>query len=280
MKPAFSCNDGPARAGFTRADLVAALAVAALLAVVTKPVWAGFNGARILGCRDNLRRLQSAWLMYAHDNEGRLIGSYSDASGTPSERHLANPAWVSGWLDWETSPANTNVLLLTTPRYAPLWPYLQPDPAVYKCPADEYVSPIQVRWGWTSRVRSYSANAFMGKSAGYVPYEKGRRLYHRLGDFARKPPAELYVFLEEHPDSIFGGGFVPPDSTRNKWVGIPSSLHAGSANFSFVDGHVEQRVWENPAIVQPVMYLYNVNQPGTLEDPDFRWVWERTSEPE
>ena len=60
-------------------------------------------------------------------------------------------------------------------------------------------------------------------------------------------PAEIFVFLDEHPDSIDDGYFLNKDaevtygdhsySGSFEWHDLPASYHNNSAAFSFADGH-------------------------------------------
>ena len=60
-------------------DLVCVLAVAGLLASVQVASFAGGrDGSQAEHCRDNLRRLTQAWLMYSDDNTGRLVPNTDD----------------------------------------------------------------------------------------------------------------------------------------------------------------------------------------------------------
>jgi prepilin-type processing-associated H-X9-DG protein len=55
-------------------------------------------------------------------------------------------------------------------------------------------------------------------------------------------PAEIFVFLDEHPDSINDGYFIN-DAYGWKWNDLPASYHNGAASFSFADGHSETHRW-------------------------------------
>jgi hypothetical protein len=76
--------------------------------------------------------------------------------------------WVMGWLDWNNSPHNTNSLYLTSDSYSVLARYSGRSQKVFKCPADNKLSAVQSRLGWTERVRSVSMNGAVGIYAGIV----------------------------------------------------------------------------------------------------------------
>ena len=92
-------------------------------------------------------------------------------------------------------------------------------------------------------------------------------------------PAQIFVFIEEHPDSINDGYFLnQPDTSR--WFDLPASYHNGSVNLSFTDGHAEMHHWVNastrrparPAGAHPLPF-----SPPASEMTDFRWLMERTT---
>src|SRR6185295_5607351 len=62
-------------------------------------------------------------------------------------------------MSWDLDPQNINVDLI---KLGALNPYLSGNIAVYKCPADNFLSAIQRNAGWTARLRSYAMNAYFG----------------------------------------------------------------------------------------------------------------------
>lgn len=256
------------------------LATLALLAVVTRPVWGSSGMSKSLLCMDNLRRLQTAWLLYTTENQGVMPGNYSgELLPTATER-----PWVWGWLGWDTRPDNTNTTYFTQSRYAPLAVYLDHDVTVYRCPADEYVSAAQGAKGWPPRARSYAMNCFMGEgNAPTIALSNPRyTFYRRLSDFRTRSPQQAFVFLEEHPDSINDALFWAPNTPADapwKWLDVPGSFHDGACWFSFADGHLEARTWTNLKLTPPVT---TVGLSGKMEvppgDPDTTWFLQHASE--
>ena len=84
-------------------------------------------------------------------------------------------------------------------------------------------------------------------------------------------PSQIYVFLDEHPDTINDGFFM------NRWGNLPASYHNGAANLSFADGHVEGHRWILEDTRRPGVHG---GASGTFEASprtDFDWLKERTS---
>jgi prepilin-type processing-associated H-X9-DG protein len=120
----------------------------------------------------------------------------------------------------------------------------------YRCPGDRVLSSIQKRASWGSRVRSYSMNAMMG-DAGEVSKTGSNRNnpgYSQFFSMTSIPtPSSLFVFLDEHPDSINDGYFINKAYENGvpylEWIDLPASYHNGAASFAFADGHSESHHW-------------------------------------
>ena len=107
--------------------------------------------------------------------------------------------------------------------------------AVFKCPSDQSVAQNG------PRIRSMSMNSMVGD-----PGELTNRFNPQLVQFFRLAsipiPANIYVFLDEHPDTI-NDGFFMNRWDEYRWGNLPASYHNGAANLSFADGHVESHRW-------------------------------------
>src|SRR5487761_2303828 len=66
-------------------------------------------------CMNNGKQLQLGWLMFAGDNNEKLIPVVNGGAGN---------SWVGGWLDWTTASDNTNTINLASDRIALIAPYL------------------------------------------------------------------------------------------------------------------------------------------------------------
>jgi prepilin-type processing-associated H-X9-DG protein len=209
--------------------------------------------------------LARAWLIYAGDNNERLATASYGGEASPSQ-----PTWARGWLDWTTSPDNTNTILLTDPRYSSLALYCGKDARLFKCPADQYLSSAQSARGWKERVRSiaqnrYAANGNVSTGPGDLAYAQVKKLTELLNP----QPAETWVSMDEHPESINDGVLLPPD--RAYWWDWPANYHEGGASVAFADGHVEMHRWQGSLLNVPVKYVFSA-PPVTASDPDLLWV--------
>ena len=261
----------PLPSAFTRADLVALLGSVALLALLfISSAGTTRSGVQAEVCRNNLQRLGNAWLVYAGDN-AQLVGNVHGGDAMSAVPATAT-TWATGWLDWANSRHNTNTANLQTAAFAR---YIGKDLSVFKCPSDTYLSPAQRKLGWVRRVRTYSMNGYVGPSnLESGPSDPAYIHYQKPGDLSS--PSQIFVFAEEHPDSMNDPLlFMSPSGTQ--FIDLLASFHTRAAYFTFADGHVEGHRWVSATSVQPVRYSFPIITPKP-KDPDLLWIGARTSQ--
>jgi len=263
------------RSAFTLVELLVVIAVIGILAGLLLPSLARSKSqAQGAFCQNNARQLMLGCLMYCDDNGGFFPYNMGGAAVH------TNINWAMDVLDWETNADNTNTALLTD---AALGPYVARSAAIYHCPSDTVLSAIQHSAGWRYRARSYSMNASVG-NAGDISsngVNANNPDYLQFFKLSSVPAAaRIFVFTEEHPDTISDGYFVNR-AYSNEWSRLPASYHNGSANISFVDGHAELHHWRDASTLAPAepdgaASLVFTGLPSGQQD-DFDWVIARMS---
>jgi prepilin-type N-terminal cleavage/methylation domain-containing protein/prepilin-type processing-associated H-X9-DG protein len=286
VRPAIRISHPNRGRAFTLIELLVVIAIIAIIASLLLPAMARAK-ARAQGtfCLNNTKQLSVAWMIYADEHNGELAYNLGQSSRTvlavPSLSTLSmGENWVNNVENWELDPDNTNAAKMVETG---IGPYTSKSVALYHCPSDHALSDLQRNADWSGRVRSYSMNAMVGDAGtfsqtgtnlnnpGYVQFFK---------TFTIPRPSDIFVFLDEHPDSIDDGYFLNRDLATPTWNDLPASYHDGAASFSFADGHSEHHRWQDASTKQPPRaYAINAPLPMTINDglQDYTWILSRMS---
>jgi prepilin-type N-terminal cleavage/methylation domain-containing protein/prepilin-type processing-associated H-X9-DG protein len=272
---------------FTLIELLIVIAIIAILAAMLLPVLHKAEmAAGRTRCENNLKQVQLGWIMYNQDNNGNF--PYNVANGTSE-----NLGWLANHENYSGEVGDTNIQGLLDPHHTLIAPYVT-SAAVYKCPDD-----LSKQYGLTGlpRIRSYSMSQAIGgntngtvvnpnqgewlgnltdsgvvnQPGAYTVYLKDSMVHGAIG------PSDLFVLIEEHPDSINDCAFafnMPSSPSQTYWIDVPTSVHGNAGDFSFADGHCEIHGWQDPGSIKQVTYSAQiggaVNQ--APKDPDVLWV--------
>jgi prepilin-type N-terminal cleavage/methylation domain-containing protein/prepilin-type processing-associated H-X9-DG protein len=254
-----ACSRRWAANGFTLIELLMVIAIISILAAILLPALSkARERATGIVCLNNTRQLELACSIYAGDNGERLPYNLG-LVGSPFRTDLN---WVNNVMTWDLSSDNTNLDTLTK---ASLGSFVGGNTAVYHCPSDQALSSLQRTAGWSARIRSYSMNAMIGDAGNFSTngYNVNNPKYTQFFRTTEIPkPSDIFVFLDEHPDSINDGYFLnkAPQNYYGyyggtyygaQWTDLPASYHNGATAFSYADGHAALHRWTQGKTVRP-----------------------------
>jgi len=245
------------RSGFTLIELLVVIAIIAILMAILMPALqrAREQGRRVV-CEHNLKSLTLAWIMYADDNDDKIVNgaggfhyTQSGMTNNGSSSGIIERAWVGkGWgNNWTTKNLAESGLTEEDKKQAiregALWPVCD-DYDIYKCPTGrpgEFVTYAAVdamnglhRGGTTSK-------------GGHHPFAVGKRIggtvlwIKRRSEISSPSPAKRMVYIDE--------GAMTPDSfavhyqQRGPWWDDPPVRHGDGTTVSWADGHSGHLKW-------------------------------------
>ena len=234
-------NRGLLLTGFTLIELLVVIAIIAILMAVLMPA---LNRAREQGrrsvCMSNLKQLGLAWVLYANDNEGKIVNS--DVS------YPGNPPVNTWWVHWPTKGHDSAIEQWELAiRKGQLWLYCK-SIKLYKCPNSA-----------RQRRLTYTIVDSMNGYCGWDSYTPKLKIKN-INQIQR--PSERMVFLGEDPVSPGTWGVL---YSVEAWFDAPPKLHSNGTTFGFADGHSEYWKWADSRTAKTTWDDRNVAQPGNTD---------------
>jgi prepilin-type N-terminal cleavage/methylation domain-containing protein/prepilin-type processing-associated H-X9-DG protein len=228
--------------GFTLIELLVVIAIIAVLLAILMPALSRVReqGRRAV-CLNHIKTLVLCWIMYADENDDRLVNgeAYWAPTAAPtapvptSGPHKGERYWVgndcaNNFMQGEQRPLETQIQAI---RLGALYPYCKTE-KVYRCPT-----------GIRGEMRTYSTAYGMNgcfDAAGTYSGNQGVRvgpvvlMVKRRAEISVPAPAYRLVFLDE--------GRITPDSyaihyLKPSWWDPPFVRHGDGTNVAFADGH-------------------------------------------
>ncbi|OHB66933.1 MAG: hypothetical protein A2Y76_03780 [Planctomycetes bacterium RBG_13_60_9] len=254
--------------GFTLIELLVVIAVIAVLMAILMPALqrAREQGQRAV-CMNTLKQLNLCWIMYADDNDDRLVnGEAGIAPG--GANHPREPFWVGKcWDQYGTKGgARLNRMTQTAAIQSGIfWAggYVR-DLGAFACPTgirDEMLT-YNIMDGVNGMPRAGTVNS------GVPAMANGKKIWvKKRGDIF--DPAHRLVFIDE--------GWATPDSFAVHWNSTwtwwdqPVVRHGDGTIVSFADGHVEYRKWKGMTTIKWGLDHQGWMQGGCAPKTDEDW---------
>ncbi len=260
---------------FTLIELLVVIAIIALLMAIIMPALSlAKRKAATTVCLSNTKNLSLGWYMYMGENDGRIMSSEDEPSGTEPQSDT-----FVGWCGLprdengtalsinQTSPAVTDEDEIRGIQRGVLYAYVK-NPDVYHCPADNVRKSM---YDQTTVFVSYGVPMCLygnldPSSANYA------RQIRTFSEITR--PATRYVFVESAETRNWNSShhfvLAAPEYTNLAvwgWWGPMAINHGDSSVLGFCDGHSEMRKWRDRYTIDRVDKL--LTQGGTLYGRDY-----------
>lgn len=232
--------------GFTLIELLVVISIIALLLALLIPA---LDKARELArravCFGNLKDLSLSWIMYADDNEGKLVNGET-AEQPRLQTFAGRNTTVYQEIPWafESDPASSTYDQQAQIKKGILYTYSK-NVKVYRCPG-----------GKAKHMRTYSVTCSVNGEGRHLVGQVGHSrlgnnnamLWVKNSSLIRRPHERIILIDEgrtivnNDPDPTKGHSFKI-SYFNQEWIDSPPVRHGGGTTVAYADNHTEYRKW-------------------------------------
>jgi prepilin-type N-terminal cleavage/methylation domain-containing protein len=259
------------KGGFTLIELLVVIAIIAILASLLLPALSRAKlKATGAACLSNQKQLILGWMMYANDNQDKLVNFEEALNPKKEVPWRYDPPPIAPVFPAGTTPEDKiRINIQEGYKQGALFTYA-PNFGIIHCPGDRRMG-LKAGQGYT-----YTSVSPIGTLNGEY------RFFYKVNEISR--PSEKFVWVEENDprgDSLGSWimdqqGTVDNGFAGSKFIDSPAAFHGDSSSFNWADGHAAMHKWVDPATIAYALSMVQQKYPNAPSPAqvihDARWA--------